>query len=1007
MRTLFLILALTQYLGFGFCQNTFPVNGLRENTSRHYVFTGMTLVTAPGKLVQNAVLVIKNGVIIQAGTGISIPPDAEKIDLKGAWIYPSFIDAWSDYSQKTTEKLKNSEANSPQYDSRKEGPWDWNQAVKPEFKIADDFTGDSKAAGKLRESGFAFVNVVPPDGIFRGRSAGVFLNEDKPQFQIAFPELTACHSFEKGNSTQAYPSSQMGAIALIRQTFLDADWYKNARDLYLKNPALPSVETNLSLEALLLAVTQKTPFLFEIKEYQELLRAEKIAKEFGLNFIYKTSGDEFTRPDLFAANKPQIILSLKFPKAMEIKDPLDAREISLETLRNWSLAPGNPAFLEKNGVAFAFSLSGLSSPADLLPTIRKCITYGLSEKAALEALTSQPAAFLGISKSIGTLDAGKKACFIICSDNLFNKENIIYETWSDGNRFVNTPIPTTDFRGKYESTIEGRLIQLMLKGKINAPEGELKTGTDTTLLKMDSKISGDAISLSWKTKKDSTAAVWRFTGWMQNGQIKGYAESPTGARILVTFSRKGDATESKKDDKPEFTKPDWLPNATFPNMAFGNKVIPPTEIVFIKNATVWTNTNTGKVENTDVILQNGKVAAVGKSLSKPASALEIDGTGKHLSPGIIDEHSHIAISKGVNEGSHAVTAEVSISDVINSDDINIYRQLAGGVTTSQLLHGSANPIGGQSAIIKLRWGMTAEEMKFAEAPPFIKFALGENVKQSNWGDQNTIRYPQTRMGVEQVIQDAFQAALDYRAAINRGEVTRRNIQLETLLQIIDKKRFITCHSYVQSEITMLMRVAESFGFRINTFTHILEGYKVADKMKAHGVYASTFADWWAYKYEVVDAIPHNASLLTKAGVITCVNSDDAEMGRRLNQEAAKGIKYGGMTEEEALKMVTLNPAKALHVDHRVGSIKVGMDADVVLWSGNPLSVYSYPEKTWIDGRRFFDLEKDAALREEIKSEKAKLIQMMLHSPESGKAPPSAEKEKKLYECETIESDYNE
>ncbi len=379
----------------------------------------------------------------------------------------------------------------------------------------------------------------------------------------------------------------------------------------------------------------------------------------------------------------------------------------------------------------------------------------------------------------------------------------------------------------------------------------------------------------------------------------------------------------------------------------------------------------------------------------------------HITPGMIDEHSHIAIAGDVNEGSNSNTAEVRIGDVINSDDVNIYRQLSGGVTTSQLLHGSANAIGGQSAIIKLRWGAMPEDMKFQAAPGFIKFALGENVKQSNWGQQFTVRYPQTRLGVEQFVRDAFTAALDYRKhqdeiakGIGNRLPLRRDLQMETLLEILDAKRFITCHSYVQSEILMLMRLAESIGFKINTFTHVLEGYKVAEQLKAHGANASTFSDWWAYKYEVIDAIPHNANLLQRVGVNVCINSDDAEMGRRLNQEAAKSVMYGGMSEEDALKMVTLNPAKALHIDQYVGSIEPGKDADLVLWSDHPLSVYAMAQKTFIDGRLYFDRETDAAAQRLVASERQRLIQKMIESPDKDKKKFEGKNGPQIHHCES-------
>lgn len=374
----------------------------------------------------------------------------------------------------------------------------------------------------------------------------------------------------------------------------------------------------------------------------------------------------------------------------------------------------------------------------------------------------------------------------------------------------------------------------------------------------------------------------------------------------------------------------------YPFGPYGWKTKPQVKTYLIKNATVWTNEQEGVLNNTDVLIRNGKIVNIGKNLTEKEAIL-IDATGKHLTAGIIDEHSHIAVNGGVNECTQSVTSEVRIGDVINSEDINIYRQLAGGVTTSHILHGSCNPVGGQTALIKLRWGYAPEQMKFENADGFIKFALGENVKRS--GDNRAGRYPDTRMGVEQTYIDAFSRARDYDQLMKtKPNETRHDLELDALAEILNKKRFITCHSYVQSEINMLMKVAEQFNFRVNTFTHILEGYKVADKLKKHGAGAAGFSDWWAYKFEVYEAIPYNGAILHDQGVVTAFNSDDAEMARRLNQEAAKAVKYGNVPEEEALKFVTLNPAKLLHIDNRVGSIKKGKDADLVLWNDHPLSI---------------------------------------------------------------------
>jgi imidazolonepropionase-like amidohydrolase len=432
-------------------------------------------------------------------------------------------------------------------------------------------------------------------------------------------------------------------------------------------------------------------------------------------------------------------------------------------------------------------------------------------------------------------------------------------------------------------------------------------------------------------------------------------------------------------------------------MGFGVDSLPTNaQAYLIKNATVWTSEKEGILQQTDVLVKNGKIAKVGKNLSD-ANAKIIDGTGKHLTAGIIDEHSHIA-SASTNEGGQSVTSEVRIQDNINPDDIDIYRQLSGGVTTSHILHGSANTIGGQTQLIKLRWGADDAGLLFKGADPFIKFALGENVKRTS-SSQGNNRYPDTRMGVEQVLNDAFARAKAYEAALAQNPATRRDLELDALVEIMNKKRFITCHSYVQSEITATMRVAEKYGFKINTFTHILEGYKVADKMKAHGVAASTFSDWWAYKVEVTDAIPYNAAIMTKVGLNVAINSDDAEMARRLNQEAAKSVKYGGLSEEEALKMVTINPAKMLHIDSKVGSIKAGKDADLVVWSDNPLSIYAKAEKTMVDGIIYFDREKDAQMRKQVQAERSRLVAKMAGEKRAGRPTvPAAPSFKEVHIC---------
>ena len=570
-----------------------------------------------------------------------------------------------------------------------------------------------------------------------------------------------------------------------------------------------------------------------------------------------------------------------------------------------------------------------------------------------------------------------------------------------------------DVRGDYELTMNNEKFKLKIEGEVASLKTDLKTQADK---KVNSKLTlaNNWLNLLIRTSDTTKVEFNRLSAFITDANsFSGKAILANGQESYWYAKKIVTPSETKKDEEKKKELNKIFP-VTYPNLPYGNLQKPSQKTLLFKNVTVWTNEKEGILEETDVLIKNGKIASIGKGL-QDATAMIIDGKGKHLTNGIIDEHSHIAISRGVNEAGHNSSAEVTIEDVVNSDDINIYRNLAGGVTTSQLLHGSANPIGGRSAIVKWKWGLSPDEMIYQNSPQFIKFALGENVKQSNWGLENPTRFPQTRMGVEQVFIDYFTRAKEYdntwKAYNTQGKkgnlkAPRVDVELQTLADIINKKRFISCHSYVQSEILMLMRVAEKFNFNVNTFTHILEGYKVADEMKKHGVGASTFSDWWGYKFEVNDAIPYNAALMQKQGVVVAINSDDAEMSRRLNQEAAKAVKYGNVSEEEAWKMVTLNPAKLLHLDDKVGSIKIGKDADLVLWSDNPLSVYAKAEKTMIEGVVYFDKEMDEAQRKVIAKEKTELITQLLQEKNQGMTTQAPSKKEKIhYHCDTLEEQH--
>jgi imidazolonepropionase-like amidohydrolase len=544
--------------------------------------------------------------------------------------------------------------------------------------------------------------------------------------------------------------------------------------------------------------------------------------------------------------------------------------------------------------------------------------------------------------------------------------------------------------------LDGRAARLELSGTTKSRLKAGITAGEASTTKADVTLAGDAGVFSL----DLSPLGIEGTGWFR---IEGRAP-----RAALTFTAPTGAVSSpalrlvepeKKDEKKALEPA--ISRRTMPNLAFGWETLPKQETVLVRNATIWTSDAAGVLEGADMLVSNGKIAKIGRGLEAPKGARVVDATGRHVTPGIIDEHSHLAISAGVNEGTHASTAEVRIGDVLNPDDIGLYRALAGGVTAAQLLHGSANPIGGQAQIIRFKWGLGSEGLRFPNAPPSIKFALGENVKQSNWGEEFTTRYPQTRMGVESYIRDRFLAAREYSTEWTswnalpkdrkaKTSPPRRNLELETLAEILDSKRFIHCHSYVQSEILMLMRLAEDLGFRIETFTHILEGYKLASEMRTHGAGAAGFSDWWAYKAEVWDAIPYSPCITHEKGVVTALNSDSANTIRRLNQEAGKMVMYCGLDQAEALKMVTINPAILLKIDDRVGSLREGKDADFVIWNGNPLSMTTSALQTWIEGANYFDRDRDRELRARDAAEKAALVAKALRSTDKrGGAPPEA------------------
>ncbi|MCI0531479.1 MAG: amidohydrolase family protein, partial [candidate division Zixibacteria bacterium] len=987
-----------------------PPPGIRESTPQVYALTGARLIIQPGQVIESGTLVIREGRIVSVGKNVSIPADAIRLDFAGKTIYPGFIDLYTDYGMPSKKgKGRPGPGEGEKSGESKSGALYWNSKVTPQQSAAEMFTPDSGSAEKLRSQGITLTLTVPPGNVITGTAALVNTGEGLPNQTVEIPEAFLNINFNTGGWNSGYPGSLMGVMALIRQSYLDADWYARANAAWEADRTLPRPEKNDALEKLSRFKTERKPVLMFAKNEQAVLREAKLAQELGVPVIMRGSNYEYRRAEAVKATNTTFILPLNFPKQPEVKTPEAALDVSLEQLRHWYQAPENPGRMEKLGIEFSLTSDGLEDKGKFLEQIRTAIERGLSAQTALAALTTTPAKILGKSDRYGTLSVGKSANLVITDGELFDKKTNLLESWVNGVRYQIKPEPKADPRGTWSVTLSERqgtsdTISLELKGEADGPSGDFVKSKKAKL--SDVELFQSRLSFNFNGDSLGFPGVVQMSGLLQADTLSGHGVWPDGAKFSWRGLRTAKFTPEPDTSKPEVKEYVKL-EPLFPDVAFGAEKIPtPVAAIAYTGATIWTCGPEKIIENGTLLVENGKISKVGENVSIPKGAKIIDAKGKHITPGLIDAHSHSAIEEGVNEGGQTITAEVRIGDVVDATDIGVYRELAGGLTAAQLLHGSANAIGGQSQIIKLRWGKTPEEMKFALAPPTIKFALGENPKQSNWGDEYTTRYPQTRMGVEQIIKDAFQAARDYEKRWKdynqnkKGFPPRKDLELETILEILNGQRFVHCHSYRQDEILMLMRLAEEYKFRIACFQHILEGYKVADVMAKHGAGGSSFSDWWTYKYEVIDAIPYNGALMHNQGVVVSFNSDSDELARRLNTEAAKAVKYGGVPPEEALKFVTLNPAKQLKIDRWVGSLEPGKDADFVVWSGDPLSTYSICLETWIDGAKYFDRQDDLARQKLIEKERALLIQKALGEKGGGDGEKPWKK-KESYSCEDL------
>ena len=867
----------------------FPGDATAASTDRNaYALTGGRVIVSPGRTIEAGVVVVRGGVIEAVGPAstTAVPADASVIDVSGKVVHAAFIDPYVTTDRlagRSPKRAKDAGAPAPTPASapREAGPAVHPvAAVRADERALDGLTIKDDVAEELRRQGFGVVAAVPTAGVLRGQGAVVSLTDGPISGRVLDPSNGQIVAM-KGLDDDDYPTSNMGGVAVTRQAFLDALWWRDAEAAYAAAPSGKARPRFVAATAALVPAAEgRETVVFETTDVLSLLRAARVANEMKVRARFVAAGDEYRLLSEVAAARPDLVLRVAFPQPDKLDREEEWLDVPLARLRAFDRAPSDPRWLRDAGLSFSFTTAGLEEVGTFDERVREAIGRGLSPDDALAAVTTVPARQLGLADRLGTLEAGKVASLVVRTGAPFEEKSAVSEIWIDGAR-------------------------------IEIPE------------------------------KAKTAA-----------------EASAAPKVAAA--------------------PDVRPA---PAREAGPVAAPPA--VVVRGATVWTQGPAGVLEGADVLVVDGRIAAVGQALAAPPGALEVDGRGRHVTPGIIDAHSHSAMDDQTNESTHNVTAEVRVRDVLSPFDPAIDRELAGGTTVANVLHGSANSIGGQNQIVKWRWGGGPDDLLFVGAPAGIKFALGENPKQSNWTNPKP-RYPATRMGVAESIRERFQAARDYRrrqeeyrkAAAVKGArpiPPQPDLQLEAIAEILEGKRTIHCHSYRKDEILQMMRSAEEFGVKVGTFQHALEGYKVADEIARHGAGASGFSDWWAYKVEVFDAIPYAFPLMRERGVLVSFNSDSDELARRLNLEAAKAVKYGKVPPADALAFVTSNPARQLGIAGRVGSLEVGKDGDFVVWSGDPLSTSTVALETWIDGKKYFDRAADVAARPQREAERAALV----------------------------------
>lgn len=1002
--------------------------------------TQARIVTAPGEVIEQGTLLIRAGRIEAVGTDVIIPADAETLDLKGLTVYAGFIDAASSGlidSRVPLPAVTQSAVDISRQPLASVRP-DEHSGLTPQWSVANALKWEKGDLDKYRQAGFCLVHVTPTGRIVSGQSTCFLLDGKPPREAVLTPtSMMTVRLWDR--LTGEYPSTLMGAFAHLRQHFADAERHARQQQLYSQQvPGIDAPPVDPVWAALQELRNGKYRALLEVTTRDDVEHALQLTNEYHLQPLYWGGRDAAEALTLFPNHPADWLLKLNWgeePKADKQESKLDFPKVAepsqvLEWKQGqWKNRVSTTMKLQAAGHRTGWSTEELKSPSDVWTAIRQMHANGLSTDAILANLTTQPAAILGLDQQLGRIAPGWLANLTITTGPLEHEHTKVRYVFVRGKRFEYhtdakpvTPNtmenPPSEIAGTWDVTIQSDTNPLPGTLTITTSgsgfAGRFESGQGNGLIQ-NGRATASSLEFEVAIGAGDRNVILRFSGELSDDTLTGTLKSPFGAPSPFTAKRRPEQSDSPAGpvqmESIEAVDSPAAPVSAVSDVASITSLkaaprplefpedrkarhLPTGGNVLIRNGTIITGLGT-TLEQQSILIKGGQIAAIGPDLQPEEGLAVIDASGRWVMPGMIDTHSHIMISNGlgaVNEATHSIVCEVRVQDTINTHDPQEYRALAGGATTLRLLHGSANVIGGQDAVVQLNHGATVKEHLFPRAHSGVKFALGENVKfRRN-------RFPNTRLGVEATLQRSFVEALEYRrewqtyqqqvkAAGDTGDrllPPRRDLRLEALAEILSQEKFIHSHCYRSDEILMLLRVANQHGLRVWSLQHVLEGYKVAPEIVAHGASCSTFADWWAYKVEAYDATPYNAALLHEAGANVVIKSDNDELMRHLNQEASKTVRYGNLPAEQALSLVTINAARELGIDDRLGSIEVGKQADLAIFNGHPLNTFARCELTIIAGEPVF-------IRERQPTAMTTAAQERSAHPSAVVLPPAAER----------------